>query len=41
MFALLGAAHKIVRSFVLLMKRIVLVWCCPEISWVIFGAANQ
>ncbi len=41
MFALLGAAHKIERSFVLLMKRIDLVRCCLDISWLIFGAANQ
>jgi hypothetical protein len=41
MIALVGAAHKIVTSFVLLMKRIVLVWRCHEISWMIFGAVNK
>jgi hypothetical protein len=41
MFVMLGAAHKKKRSFVLLIKRIVLVWCCWEIRWLVFGAATQ
>jgi hypothetical protein len=41
MFVMLGAAYKIVRSFEQLTKRIVLVWCCREIRWLMFGAATQ
>jgi hypothetical protein len=41
MFVMLGAAHKKVRFFVLLIKRIVLVWRCREIRWFMFGAATQ
>jgi hypothetical protein len=41
MFVTLDAVSKIIISFVLLKQRIVLVWCCREISWLIFGAANQ
>jgi hypothetical protein len=36
-----GAARKRERSFLLLKKRIVLVWCCREIRWLMIGAATQ
>jgi hypothetical protein len=41
MFVMFGAARKRGRSIVLLKKRIVLVWCCQEIRWLMFGAATN
>ena len=41
MFVMFGAAHKRERTFVLLKKCIVLVWCCREIRWLMLGAVTQ